>query len=120
MSFFFHSMQPQTAPAPVSWASRNAARQQRWDTAAVAKLTADDMVGLLESVLSEAERDMDCQAGFEKEGIDGQMYLDVLDDCKDMIVDVLKASGCAFPKLTLLKLNKALRELHSAHAGAPA
>ena len=112
-------MQPQTAPAPVSWANRNAAREQRWDNAAIAKLTTDDVLGLLESVLSETERDMDCQAGFNREGIDGQTHLDILDDSKEMIVDVLKASGCTFPKLTLIKLNKALRELHPAHAGAP-
>ena len=110
---------PQLQTPPVSWANRNAAREQRWDTAAIAKLTADDMIELLKSVLSETERDMDCQANFYREGIDGQIYLDILDDSKEMFVDVLKASGCAFPKLTLIKLNKALRELHPAHAGAP-
>ena len=118
-------MQPQTGPPaptswpvqPTAWANRNPAREQRWDTATIAKLTADDMIGLLESVLTETERDMDCQEGFRREGIDGQTHLDTLDDCKEMIVDVLEASGCAFAKLTMIKLNKALWGFHPAHAG---
>ena len=106
-------------PAPALQPAGNHDRhheQQRWDTAAIAKLTADDMTEVLKSVLSATESDQDCQEGFRREGIDGKIYLDTLNDCKEMIVDILRSSSCDRPKLTLIKLNAALRDSHPARA----
>ena len=106
-------------PAPALQPAGNHDRhheQQRWDTAAIAKLTANDMTEVLKSVLSETESDAVCQEGFRREGIDGKICLDTLNDCKEMIVDILRSSSCDRPKLTLIKLNAALRDSHPARA----